>query len=401
VLVAVVMAASAVAAAPQPAEAAGIKVVVVVGPVGSVTDRYITRAKSYAALARSYGATTSEIYTPNATWSRVKAAAQSANILIYLGHGNGWPSPHGSYNTTTKNGLGLNAYLGSGNTSTTYYGSGKIASEIRFAPGAVVLLNHLCYASGNGEPGMAEPTWDVARQRVDNYAQGFLAAGAQAVLADGHTSLERELRYLFGSARNLVGAWQADPDAHGNFRSFASQRTPGYTNYLDPDRSSSGFYRSLTTKPTLSTSTIKGSATVQTATATSLKGTAMTSLRVRSSASTSASTVATVASGARLTITGKLRTDSRGRTWAPVRTASGKTGFVAGWYTKFTGHARPTVAVVLRSKASTSSTAIMTVQKGTVVAVLGSSRDLQSRVWFNVKTSSGKTGWMAGWLMAP
>ena len=30
-----------------------------------------------------------EIYSPNATWSKVKAAAQGANVLIYLGHGNG------------------------------------------------------------------------------------------------------------------------------------------------------------------------------------------------------------------------------------------------------------------------------------------------------------------------
>ena len=35
------------------------------------------------------------------------------------------------------------------------------------------------------EPGMATPTVDLARQRVDNYASGFLAAGARQVFAFG------------------------------------------------------------------------------------------------------------------------------------------------------------------------------------------------------------------------
>ena len=37
----------------------------------------------------------------------------------------------------------------------------------------------------------------VARQRVDNYAAGFLKAGASAVIADGHAGAGRYLRALF------------------------------------------------------------------------------------------------------------------------------------------------------------------------------------------------------------
>ena len=77
------------AANPTPAAAAGMKVVVIVGPVGSSTANYKDNARRYASQARSYGASVTEIYSPNATWSRVKAAAQGANVLIYLGHGNG------------------------------------------------------------------------------------------------------------------------------------------------------------------------------------------------------------------------------------------------------------------------------------------------------------------------
>jgi hypothetical protein len=60
---------------PVPAAAAGLKVVIIVGPVESNTANYIYNAKRYAAQARSYGATVVEIYSPNATWSRVKAAS--------------------------------------------------------------------------------------------------------------------------------------------------------------------------------------------------------------------------------------------------------------------------------------------------------------------------------------
>src|SRR5204863_7117093 len=91
------------------AAAAGKKVVIVVGPAGSNTSDYIYNARKLAAQARSYGATVYEIYTPHATWARVKAYAQGANILIYLGHGNGSPSPYGPFNKYTRDGMGLNA----------------------------------------------------------------------------------------------------------------------------------------------------------------------------------------------------------------------------------------------------------------------------------------------------
>jgi uncharacterized protein YgiM (DUF1202 family) len=394
------LAASTLAFAPQPADAAtAVKVVIVVGPSGSATDRYLTRARAYASRARSYGASVQEIYTPNATWSRVRTASQGANIFIYLGHGNGWPSPYGAYNTTTKNGLGLNAYLGSGNVKPTYYGSSYIGSEIRFAPGAIVLLNHLCYASGNAEPGMAEPTWDVARQRVDNYAMGFLRAGAKAVMADGHTSLARELDYLFGASRNLLSAWKNDPDGHGNVRSFASIRTPGFTTYLDPDSAYAGFYRSLVTTSTFSTGSVLGTtASVQ---STTLAASATTTLRLRSGPGTSHAIRETLAAGTRTTVTGALVSDAAGRTWAPVKAPSGRTGYIAAWHATFTGSAQPTTAVVLRSSPSTSATARMTVASGTRVTVLDSRRDASDRVWFSVRTSTGVTGWMAGWLMRP
>ena len=72
----------------------------------SKTSEYRTSAKCYASVARSYGASVTEIYSPYATWSKVKAAAQGANLLIYLGHGNGYPSPYGAFQRYTRTGSG-------------------------------------------------------------------------------------------------------------------------------------------------------------------------------------------------------------------------------------------------------------------------------------------------------
>ena len=186
VAIAIAFAAVLGATNPQPAAAAGVKVVVIVGPVESNTANYIKNAKRYAAQARSYGATVVEIYSPNATWARVKAAAQGAKVVIYLGHGNGSPSPYGAFSKYTKDGFGLNASAGHGNSNRKYYGEYYIRTGIKLAANAVVILNRLCYASGNSEWGSANPTKTVAKQRVDNYGAGFLRAGARAIFADGH-----------------------------------------------------------------------------------------------------------------------------------------------------------------------------------------------------------------------
>ncbi len=175
------------ALAPE-ARAASHKVVIVVGPVGSATSNYKDSARRLASQARSYGASVVEIYSPNATWSRVSSAAKGANVLIYLGHGNGWPSPYAPFSTTSKDGLGLNASAGNGNSNTKYFGEYYMA-RLGLAAHAVVVLNRLCYASGNNEWGAGNPTKDTAKKRVDNYGYGFLRGGAQAVFASGITGV--------------------------------------------------------------------------------------------------------------------------------------------------------------------------------------------------------------------
>ena len=221
---------------PGPAAAAtGMKVVVIVGPAGSSTAKYISNGKRYASQARSYGARVIELYSPNATWTRVKAAAQGANILIYLGHGNGSPSPYGPFSALTKDGLGLNASAGHGNYNVKYWGEYYIRTYINLAPNAVVILNHLCYASGNSEWGSANPTRAVAMKRADNFGAGFLRANARAVFAEGLDSASYLLSSLFHSNRTIGQIFMSAPSAIGarDF-TFNSTRTPGKRVWMDP-----------------------------------------------------------------------------------------------------------------------------------------------------------------------
>jgi flagellar hook assembly protein FlgD len=222
------------------------KVVIIVGATHGATAGYRADADVAYAEAIKYTSNVVKVYSPYATWAKVKAAVVGASLVIYMGHGNGWPSPY-TYDPlyTTKDGFGLNATSGAGDYNNKYYGEPYV-STLDLAPGAIVLLNHLCYASGNSEPGNAEPTVTVARQRADNYAAGFLKAGASAVIADGHSGAEGYIRRLFTTHQSIEDMWRTMPNTNGNIVSFASARTHGATVYQDPSTPTSGFYRALT-----------------------------------------------------------------------------------------------------------------------------------------------------------
>ena len=246
VAIALVLIASLGIIVPSAAAAVGDpKVVIIVGATHGATAGYRADADVAYAEAIKYTSNVIKVYSPNATWAKVKAAVVGASVVIYMGHGNGWPSPY-TYDATytTKDGFGLNATAGNGDYNNVYYGEPYV-STLDLAPGAIVLLHRLCYASGNSEPGSAEPTVTVARQRADNYAAGFLKAGASAVLADGHAGAERYLRALFTTHQSIEQMWRTMPNANGNFVSFPSVRTSGTVVHQDPNTPTSGFYRSL------------------------------------------------------------------------------------------------------------------------------------------------------------
>ena len=221
------------------------RVVVVVGPVESQTSRYIADGKALAAQARSYGASVTAIYSPNATWTKVKKALQGADLLIYLGHGNGWPSPYAPFRASSKDGLGLNASAGHGNSNLKYYGESYLISSVRMASHAVVILNHLCYSAGNSEQGRADPSRSVAKQRIDNFGAGFLRTGADAVFAEPRGDASYILRDLFKSSKTMRQIFWDSPQAkHSYSFTFSSTRSKGATAISDP-YSPTKFYRSV------------------------------------------------------------------------------------------------------------------------------------------------------------
>ncbi len=237
------------------------RVAVIVGPAEGLTDLYRSIGTAAAREARRWTSDVVTVFSPDATWPAVKRALRGASIVVYLGHGNGWPSPYrAAPYPKTQDGLGLNPAAGGGDDSHQYFGEAFLAREVRLAPGAVVLLHHLCYASGNSEPGLPEGSLDVGRQRVDNYAAGWLASGAGAVIADTFGAPDSYLRALLGTDSSVDAIWRAAPTFHRHELGFDSVRTPGYRAAMDPTRVDSGFNRSIVWRPGLTAAEMRAGA---------------------------------------------------------------------------------------------------------------------------------------------
>ncbi|MGH2356566.1 MAG: S-layer homology domain-containing protein [Candidatus Limnocylindria bacterium] len=209
-VVSLLFAAAALAAAPHSARAAGEKVVIVVGPVGTLTDNYRARGDQIAATATAAGAQVVKVYSPDATWENVLAAVNGANVIVYVGHGNGYPNPYGSTELTDRtNGWGLNRIAGvdgadptgdgdNWGTNMVYCGEDALLGRsmagaaqqqyctggpITPAPNFVMIYSNACYAPGAGEARPA-PDESVAVSRVANYSWPILALGGTYVATD-------------------------------------------------------------------------------------------------------------------------------------------------------------------------------------------------------------------------
>ncbi|MEX0625810.1 MAG: Ig-like domain-containing protein, partial [Chloroflexota bacterium] len=200
---------SLMAAAPMGAAVTPQKVVIIVGPTGAQTDNYRSKGDAIAAVAVAAGATAVKVYSPNATWANVKAAVNGANIVVYLGHGNGFPNPYGSteltdrhngwgLNRTTTNGDGDNwgstmVYCGekvlrgmltsSDDSARLTYCGGTANDGITPAPNWVMIFSNACYAPGASEGWDTPATESVAFQRVRNYSYPGLSIGGGAYFA--------------------------------------------------------------------------------------------------------------------------------------------------------------------------------------------------------------------------
>ena len=229
------------------------KVVIVVGATHQYTAGYRSDADGLDGVWAGRNVSVTKIYSPNATWAAVKAAARGANILIYMGHGNGYPNPYSStFYPQWSDGMGLNKSAGHGDSNVQYYGEEYMA-QLGLAPNAVVLLNHLCYASGNSEEGKAWPSLDTAKKRVDNFGHGFALGGAKAVIAEGHGGLGGMLNAIFDSHGTIDAVWHGDSWS-GTVYTWASPRTAGYTDQMEDS-----YYRSMVSIPgTLTDNIVNG-----------------------------------------------------------------------------------------------------------------------------------------------
>ncbi len=256
-IVALVLTSSALNLVPgvSAAEAAK-KAVVVAGPVHSLTAKFKGYAKAIADAAEARGMETIRIFHPYAPAKRVKNLAQGADLFVYVGHGNGWPSPYGPFQEETKNGLGLDPLDPEkrGPNTVVYKGADWLRDNIELAPNAVVILSHLSYASGNASSGMPIPSRSVAVQRVDNFANGFLSIGARVVWALGwqpgadvidalyteDVTMDAVFRTRYREPVNPGNGWIGHKPGY-----YDSVRIPGARIHIDPDPDE-GYLRAIT-----------------------------------------------------------------------------------------------------------------------------------------------------------
>jgi PKD repeat protein len=203
---------------PVRAGAAGQKVAVIVGPVGggSIQTNYLNRGEQIADAAEALGATAVRVFSPNATYANVRAAVNGANIIVYIGHGSGYPNPYsGTLQPAWNNGWGLNAIagvdaydptghghtIGGSHPSMLYCGEAALEGKpkpssvpaaqwcagggITPAAGFVMVFSNACYAPGAGETEQTTPTSEaVARMRVEYFSRPYLALGGSYFASD-------------------------------------------------------------------------------------------------------------------------------------------------------------------------------------------------------------------------
>ena len=222
-LFAAVMLASAILVATPAPAAAATKVAIIVGPVGTLTANYRTWADEVASTATAAGATVVKAYSPTATWANVKAAVDGANVIVYFGHGNGYPNPYGANELTDRsNGWGLNTATTNGDADSwsggtlVYCGErallgtltasddaprrnwcgGTANDGISPAPGFTMVYAQAHYAPGFGErytQSTPVTTLAEAQQRVRHYSTPILSLGGSY------------LATAYGDADEIVG----------------------------------------------------------------------------------------------------------------------------------------------------------------------------------------------------
>ena len=228
--------------ATAPVAAAGEKVAVIVGPVGSLTSNYRTRGDQVAAAATAAGATVVKVYSPNATWANVRAAVNGANVVVYFGHGNGYPNPYtvGTEYTDRVNGWGLNRTTTNGdadNWSSTmvYCGEKALLGTLTSSDGAAQWS--YCGGSTNTD-GIAPAANFTMVYGQAHYAPGFGERYEQSTPLTTLTQAQQRVRNYSTPALRLGGNYLATAygDAHDIVRRVLTMPTTAFADIFAAGR---------------------------------------------------------------------------------------------------------------------------------------------------------------------
>ena len=223
-VLAVVLAAAALPFTPSPAAAATlIRVAIIVGPVGAeLTPQYIELAEMAADEAERSGATVLRAYSPKATPRRVLRAVDGANVVIYFGHGTGFPNPYSeTLNPAVVDGWALQGPRARGTHADdpakgrlAYYGEAWLAANAHPAPGFVMIYSNACYAPGASEGWLPKPDEREALAHVANYSRAAFAMGASAYYAtDFYGGAARLVRALLDqSGGTFADVFRSEPE---------------------------------------------------------------------------------------------------------------------------------------------------------------------------------------------
>lgn len=197
----------------------GFKAVYIVGDVdgvdGPTTQQYIAQARDQAQQLRSLGFTVVEFYAPDNHWSDIVAAVTDAQAIIYAGHGIRWGG-----DDALVGGMKLNA-------SESVHPD-QIRSDLRMAPGAVVILNHTCYSAGTGTEDIQGTDFETAVRRASQYSQPFLDAGLSGYYASWYYGFPAAVLTSLASGLTLGEAYEA-------YHDFNPETVTRLTHPLSPD----------------------------------------------------------------------------------------------------------------------------------------------------------------------
>ncbi|MCS7282521.1 MAG: hypothetical protein NZ769_04060 [Anaerolineae bacterium] len=174
-----------------------LKAVAIVGDVEGYTPDYKQDMDRAVAALQARGVAVEKFYYGDRsfTWADIVTAATGAHFLLYMGHGIWWSGP------CTQPTLVGGFYLGPGQ----FVHPDRIRTDLngRMAPGAIVILSHVCFSAGQtacDTPG-STPSQDEAARRVQMYAAPFVDIGLKAYFANNY----------YQSAANYVNQILADP----------------------------------------------------------------------------------------------------------------------------------------------------------------------------------------------